>query len=1031
MWHAARHLALVGLYLASAGLTVVVIGRHDVVGFSWFVNGLAVAAMLLWGQPLVLSACVGIFFAYVGVWGLNGAEAGVNTLRDALVLSAGAMLMQRVRRFDPALGSLSSYVRIVGVAVAMGAVCTVVALMQTALQMPISTGLSPMQRFAGNAMGALVGLPLVLVWSRGVPQAWRAPKKALEVALVLGLSFLAGQFVFMGWLGDALGDHARGYWLYLLVIWVASRLGPQGVVIVVAVAAVQAVVGAVRGTGFFAHDIAQTHLSNYFFYMLSLSAVGMVLATYFNEKQQAIRALEASQDQLQAQQRRLRSILEGTNVGTWEWNVQTGQTIFNERWAQMVGYTLDELAPLSIDTWLSLVHPEDRAHSGELLQAHIAGETPFYVCEARMRHKGGHWVWVLDRGKVHSRTDDGRPLWMSGTHLDISSIKQVEQQLRNTEALLRSSINAIGEAFVIYDPQDRLFLCNAQYLAVYSLSAPAIEVGNTFESILRYGLARQQYAEAVGREEEWLAQRLAQHRSADTEIVQPLSDGRWVRILERRTPEGFVVGFRVDVTALMKAKDEAETANRAKSAFLATMSHEIRTPMNGILGMAQLLLPQQVSDAERQEYARTIVNAGETLLALLNDILDYSKIEAGKITVESAPTDPRQIIQETLALFAHRARDKGLDLSGTWEGEGGVGYRGDTHRIGQMLFNLVSNAIKFTPAGRVHITGRQLGMNGAVAEIEFAVQDTGIGMDADQRARLFSPFSQADDSIARRYGGTGLGLSIVRSLARHMGGSVGVDSAPNQGSRFWFRIQLQANVDAQPVPSVDIAPGCMKAPTRPIRLQGTVLVVEDNGTNQKVIDAMLRSLGLQTRLTADGREGVQTLQSDEGIDLVLMDLHMPVMDGYAATARIREWESTTARSARPIVALTADAYAEDRERCLAAGMDDFMAKPVNLQVLGTVLARFLRPAEAVAQAPVRVADLATVQGQLPALAALLAQAKFDAIPAFDTLMESVRDTNLAPEFATVQGHIHDMQLTLALQALQVLAASRGWTLEPT
>lgn len=734
---------------------------------------------------------------------------------------------------------------------------------------------------------------------------------------------------------------------------------------------------------------------------------------------------------LREERRRLNDILIGTNVGTWEWNVESGAVMFNERWAEIVGYTLAELSPLSIDTWARLVHPDDLKHSAELLEEHFSGKSPYYSCEARMRHKEGHWVWVLDRGKVSSWTHDGKPLLMSGTHLDINAIKQSEEKWRRAEALLQSSINAIGEAFVIYDPDDRLYLCNAQYRAFYQTSAPAIVIGNKFEDILRYGLSQGQYKDAIGREDDWLVERLAQHRQANTDIIQPLADSRWLRILERRTPEGYIVGFRVDVTPLMEAKEEAEAANRAKSAFLATMSHEIRTPMNGILGMAQILLREDVSENERRDFARVILNSGQTLLNLLNDILDLSKIEAGKLAIEMQPFDPQQVLQETASLFEGSAISKGLRLGWSWDGETGERYAGDPYRIRQMLSNYVGNALKFTEVGAITIEGRRLRKIGKETELEFSVRDSGIGIDEVQRQKLFMPFSQADSSITRKFGGTGLGLSIVRSLAKLMGGEVGVESAPGKGSRFWFRIRV-VTVPALPDATGQVHTDTFRAANQLLRqFSGKALVVEDNPTNQKVIVAALKAMGLQVRVADDGLQGLEASQSDDAIELILMDLHMPVMDGYEATARIREWEADNGKRRRPIIALTADAFAEDKAHCLSVGMDDFMAKPIDIEALHAVLKRFLvpeHPEVSVGPTSLRPVDALQITGLLRELVALLEQNKFGAMSVFEELMGRVRDTELAADFEGVAERMNNLHFASALQEIQRIAAAHDWRL---
>jgi len=497
------------------------------------------------------------------------------------------------------------------------------------------------------------------------------------------------------------------------------------------------------------------------------------------------------------QRRRLNDIIEGTNVGTGEWNIQTGETVFNDRWVQMLGYTREELASTTIDTWSRLVQPDDLNRSRELILRHFAGELAYHQSEVRMRHKDGHWVWVLLRGKVSSWTADGKPLLMSGTQQDISASKKAEEEIRQAELLLRSAIETIGEAFVVYDAEDRLAFCNEKYRELYALSAPVIEPGRSFEEIIRYGVERRQYKNAIGREEAWIAERLATHRQGHQDLVQQLDDGRWLRIMERRTASGQIVGFRVDVTEYYRAKEAAEAASVAKSRFLATMSHEIRTPMNGILGMAQLLLTPTIKDDERLDYARIILDSGQTLLALLNDILDISKVEAGKLELESIPFEPARIIHEIRVLFAEAARQKGLRIESVWvdatgqSSQPGQRYLGDPHRLRQMLSNLVGNALKFTAKGHIRIEAREVERDGTHTLLEFKVTDTGIGIPEEKQTLLFKAFSQADSSTTRQFGGTGLGLSLVRNLAKLMGGNVGIKSEPGQGSCFSFRIRVE------------------------------------------------------------------------------------------------------------------------------------------------------------------------------------------------------------------------------------------------
>ena len=392
--------------------------------------------------------------------------------------------------------------------------------------------------------------------------------------------------------------------------------------------------------------------------------------------------------------------------------------------------------------------------------------------------------------------------------------------------------------------------------------------------------------------------------------------------------------------AMRAAKEEAERASRAKSDFVSRMSHELRTPLNAILGLAQLFDIHGLNPAQA-EHIEEINKAGQHLLELINQVLDLAKIEAGRLTLERIEFDLRALIDSVVGMVAERARVQGIALRVVVDPGLPARWRGDPTRVQQIFINLLGNALKFTERGEVGLRVEALTPGPGV---RCTVHDTGIGMDAATVQRLFTPFVQADESTTRRFGGTGLGLMICKELVEAMGGVIQVESQPGQGSRFSLRLALEAldSVDGvDSVDSVSAPPLAIVAPTTPAPLlSGHVLLVEDNRVNQVVACGMLKKLGLTVTVAGNGCEALQRLEQ-ERYDLVLMDVQMPEMDGYTATQQWRAREQHEGRLRLPVIAMTANVLNEDRERCLACGMDDYLFKPVKLSAFEQMLRRWL------------------------------------------------------------------------------------------
>jgi len=504
---------------------------------------------------------------------------------------------------------------------------------------------------------------------------------------------------------------------------------------------------------------------------------------------------------------------------------------------------------------------------------------------------------------------------------------------RSAQALDQALV-VLPDGFLLCDQDDRVVRWNERFLEMFPWLRGVIRAGITHAELTQATRSAREFDATEEAGNEWLDERLRARRRGESERSRELTNGMMVRITDRRTPDGGMVSIYHDVTAaerrLAQAKENAEAANQAKSQFLATMSHEIRTPLNAVLGLNELMLHSPL-DSQQRRHAELIGSSGRLLLALINDILDVSRIEAGQMQLTTAPFSVRPAAEGVVALMRERAVSKGLALRLEVTPHDDALIEGDVIRIQQILFNLVGNAVKFTDQGVVQVTVAVQPGAGRDVTLRMDVSDTGIGIPESAMPTLFDRFTQADSTTMRRYGGSGLGLAITREIVQMMGGSIATTSTPGLGSRFTVTIPSRRveRVEAAP----DAPPSGQAEPARPaLRL----LVAEDNDVNQILINALLTRMGHRVHLVANGRLAVEAVRRGD-YDLVLMDLQMPEMDGMEATQAIRALGGTFA--SLPVIAMTANAFDEDRQACLAAGMDDYVAKPIDVAQLAEAIAR--------------------------------------------------------------------------------------------
>ncbi len=760
-------------------------------------------------------------------------------------------------------------------------------------------------------------------------------------------------------------------------------------------------------------------------------------------------------------------IIGATQAGTWKWNLKTGHAIFNERWAEIIGYTLAELAPISIDTWVQQTHPADLESAQKLLQQHFSGDTEYFEANFRMRHKDGHWVWVHSRGKVTNWEADGAPLWMFGTHMDITERMEASLDLQASQAKYQRLIDNVGEKFIIYSHRGisgEMTYVSDGVTDVFGLSKEEIlgkrwfELGswlpqdtekakayvkqrmegkaNFMQFEMRFlhpsgtehtlrvsshpvrdrngniisidGIAEDITEQKRSQERARMAATVFAHSqesiiitNTDALIVdcnpaagrmtgysredligrnprlfssgthtagfyrhlwQTLTSGRvWQGTFRNRRKNGTpywieasispikdhdgnitqYVAVSRDITrrkqqleALRQAKRDAQMANTAKSEFVANISHEIRTPMNAILGFTDLCLEGDLGPRQRK-YLGNVKESAHSMLSLINEILDFSKIEAGKLVIESIPFDLSRELDMITTMTRQLIHTKQVELQLLQTLPASTRLLGDPLRLKQILTNLTSNAVKFTNQGKIQIAVTELARDDSSIELEFSVCDTGIGMDTEKLNAIFQPFSQADTSTTRKFGGTGLGLTISSQLIEKMGSSIDVESEPGIGSTFYFRLSFPLLKEEElPDQPENLVQRSYK------QLSNTrVLLVEDNEINRELATEILKRNQLVVDTAIHGQDALEKLKQRD-YDLVLMDIQMPIMDGYETTWAIRK---QLKRGNLPIIALTASTSSVVREKCMRAGMDDYISKPIDIHELMEKIDKIINP----------------------------------------------------------------------------------------
>jgi len=651
-----------------------------------------------------------------------------------------------------------------------------------------------------------------------------------------------------------------------------------------------------------------------------------------------LRARAAAAQALIEETRRVEeAIIDSLGEVIYTFDIVTGLFRWRGNVEPLLGFTPAPEGERKI-SWFARLHPDDHTRYIAALDKAVQEFEPMQL-EYRIQRDNGSTIWVLDRS--HPLESHDGHVQLVGSLIDLTSRRAAEAQLIESEQRFRDVSEAAGEFIWEVDGAGRFIYTSSRVMEVLGIESAALIGRSPFEFVVdedrEMVMSRSNEIYAVG-----VAFRNFEHRVKRADGTQ-----RWISIsgVPMKDALGKIVGYRgasLDITKhreyereLVLQKEAAEAADRAKSNFLAMMSHEIRTPLNSVLGFADLVMDSPLDPSQR-DHLEIIKSSGDALLVLLNDILDFSKIESGRMEIEIRPTDLPQCINEVIDLYRLSAHAKNLQLTAEIASDVPRHVLTDWSRLRQILVNLVGNAVKFTSEGAISVRAFFVPEPNATGRIRLEVSDTGIGISDEQRDRLFRPFTQADSSTTRRFGGTGLGLAISRRLARLLDGDLGLTTRDGASSTFY--VDLPAII-----PTEDQLAQLTREPEVEIfsvepreHFEGRVphvLVVDDNTLNRRLTTHLLLQLGAETTTASSAAECFERL-GDRNFDLILMDVQMPLMDGLDATRRIRA-EGLGGKV--PIVALTADAMVGDRERCLEAGMNDYLTKPLRREELSRVL----------------------------------------------------------------------------------------------